>query len=78
MNSSDKDNMKTTVDKNTDDPERNKPNQMNPGSGYDNKRNKRGSDESQEPSAPRGPNIFNILLIVFLITFLINTFFLNR
>jgi cell division protease FtsH len=69
MNSKNEDSKKT-VDAQPSNAQRSNPNQMNPGSA--------GQNGSSVPNAPKGPNIFNVLMVVFLITFLINTFLVDR
>ncbi len=72
------DNIKNTVETEQKDSQKKMNNQMNPGGTGDTNIEKSGSNDKPVPNVPRGPNIFNILMIIFLITFLINTFFVDR
>ncbi len=75
MNSQDKNNIKN-MEKNGS--QNNAPNQMNSSGANSNYSDSEGKNGGPAPNIPRGPNIFNIIIVMFLITSLINTFFIDR
>lgn len=69
---------KQTVDTEQNDINGNNPNQMNSGGAGGNYGGNNRKNNNSAFNAPKGPNIFNIFIVVFLITSLINMFFMNR
>lgn len=69
---------KQTVDTKQNDNVGNNPKQMNSGGAGGNYGDNSGKNDSSASGAPKGPNIFNIIIVIFLITSLLNTFFMGR
>jgi len=78
MSIDDNDKIKNTMNSEEDDSQKNALNQINSSGARGNYTGNTGKNDGSVPGVPRGPNIFNVLMVVFLITFLINTFFINR
>ncbi len=78
MNSNNEDRINNVLGTEQDDIRSNGPNQMNSNDSNNRYSGNTGKDGGPASNVPRGPNIFNIILIIFLITFIINTLFAGR
>ncbi|HOM34770.1 MAG TPA: ATP-dependent zinc metalloprotease FtsH [Clostridia bacterium] len=78
MSSNNEDRINNVSETEQDDIRSNGPNQINSNDSNNRYSGNTGRDGGPASNVPRGPNIFNIILIIFLITFIINTLFAGR
>jgi cell division protease FtsH len=78
MSSNNEDRINNVSGTEQDNARSNGPNQMNSNDSNNRYSGNTGRDGGPASNVPRGPNIFNIILIIFLITFIINTLFAGR